>query len=283
MTTNLARELWSVAEPIHAVVYFAPEVAEAAKALGLKGWWMGYFAGRAAPMGAVSAPVVTASFFGFHSSMVERSIPDAWVYASPGAVIETRVASVASALRRIVGPDIREVAQAAEDDLRAAVGSLDTGGRPLAAAWAAVAETGDPVADLWLRLTALREHRGDGHVAACISHGLGALEATITMVATGRIPRESIQPHRGWSDEDWAAAEAALGDRGLLADGQLTDAGHEVRDAIEAATDALAVAPIERLGEERASSLVAQLRPIAQLVIDESAVPVPNPIGIARP
>jgi hypothetical protein len=41
--TMSARGLWQVVEPIHAIVYFAPEPAEASAALGLKGWWMGYF------------------------------------------------------------------------------------------------------------------------------------------------------------------------------------------------------------------------------------------------
>lgn len=49
------RELWQRVETIHAVTYFAPESHAAAKAAGLKGFWMGYFGFRAAPLGAVSA------------------------------------------------------------------------------------------------------------------------------------------------------------------------------------------------------------------------------------
>ncbi|MFD0889206.1 hypothetical protein ACFQ08_32125, partial [Streptosporangium algeriense] len=41
-----ARRLWESVEPLHAVVYFTPEPAEAARALGLPGWWAGYFTGR---------------------------------------------------------------------------------------------------------------------------------------------------------------------------------------------------------------------------------------------
>jgi hypothetical protein len=55
---TLARRLWEAIEPIHAVVYFAPEPAETARRIGLRGFWMGYFAGRAAPMGPV-LPVAT--------------------------------------------------------------------------------------------------------------------------------------------------------------------------------------------------------------------------------
>ena len=132
-----ARRLWQVIEPIHAVVYFAPEPAEAAKQVGLKGFWMGYFAGRSAPMGPIEAPVATATFYGFHPAMPERALPDAWTIADPATVLTTRVVAVAAALRRCLG--------AALDDAVGHVGSLvaeaaeaaaaDTAGRPLGAAW----------------------------------------------------------------------------------------------------------------------------------------------------
>ncbi len=54
-------------------------------AAGLRGGWMGYFASRSAPMGAVSAEVVAAVFHNFQPAMVRRAIPDAWRYSTPGA------------------------------------------------------------------------------------------------------------------------------------------------------------------------------------------------------
>jgi hypothetical protein len=57
-----ARRLWQVAEPYHALTYFAPEAHRAYEDAGLRGFWRGYFAGRAAPLGAVGAGVVTATF-----------------------------------------------------------------------------------------------------------------------------------------------------------------------------------------------------------------------------
>jgi hypothetical protein len=91
----------------HAVTYFAPECEQAFKDVGLRGFWMGYFAGRAAPMGPVTAPVVSATFFNFHPAMVERAIPDAWTFASPSEVLATRVGAAATTLRRVL-PDIDE-------------------------------------------------------------------------------------------------------------------------------------------------------------------------------
>ncbi len=51
-TTHPARRIWRYLETLHAVSYFAPECTAAMKDLGLKGFWMGYFAGRGAPFGA---------------------------------------------------------------------------------------------------------------------------------------------------------------------------------------------------------------------------------------
>ena len=80
-----ARRLWAAVEPLHAVVYFAPQTAEAAKAAGLRGYWMGYFAGRLAPLGPIGPEPATAVLFGFAPVMVARALPDAWSFASPEA------------------------------------------------------------------------------------------------------------------------------------------------------------------------------------------------------
>jgi hypothetical protein len=99
-----ARTAWTVFEPYHAMIYFAPEARTAYAAIGLKGYWMGYFASRSAPLGAASAPLVTATFFNFHPRMVARAIPDAWHFSSPERVLETRFKAADQALRRLLGP-----------------------------------------------------------------------------------------------------------------------------------------------------------------------------------
>ena len=80
------RRAWLALEAVHAVTYFAPESRAALADLGLRGFWMGYFAGRAAPLGPVGPGVVEATFFNFHPAMVRRAIPDAWTFASPESV-----------------------------------------------------------------------------------------------------------------------------------------------------------------------------------------------------
>jgi len=98
-TPTLARRLWEAVEPIHAVVYFAAEPAEAARQAGLKGFWMGYFAGRVAPLGPVPPEAVAAMAYGFAPAMVARAIPDAWRLADPRAVLGARTHGAAKALR----------------------------------------------------------------------------------------------------------------------------------------------------------------------------------------
>src|SRR4051794_30955089 len=97
-----ARLVWQYGEPIHAVLFFAAERREATDALGLKGAWMSYFGCRAAPMGAVSAPVVTSIFYGFHPRRVERAIPEAWSYAEPSRLLDARLSAMDIALRRLL-------------------------------------------------------------------------------------------------------------------------------------------------------------------------------------
>ena len=83
--SHIARQLWTRFEPLHDVTYFTPEALAAFEEIGLRGYWRGYFGGRAAPLGAVGASTVVATFYGFAPSMVERAIPDVWTRAAPAA------------------------------------------------------------------------------------------------------------------------------------------------------------------------------------------------------
>jgi hypothetical protein len=283
-TSTPARRFWEAIEPIHAVVYFAPEPADAAKEIGLRGFWMSYFAGRMAPLGAVPPEPVTAMAYGFAPAMVARAIPDAWGFADPALVLEARMASAAEALRHSLDPgavaSLVELSQLLWD----AVDGCRFEGRPLAAAWSSVTRPDDEVASAWLAATVLREHRGDGHVLAAVSAGLGGLDATLTLVATGAITREVIQPNRGWSDEDWEGSLRHLQARGTLdRDGRLTRAGGALRREIEDLTDRLAAGPVEQLGETGVERAIDLALPISRHLIDSGVVPVPNPIGAPRP
>ncbi|MEO5874163.1 MAG: hypothetical protein ABIS86_03960, partial [Streptosporangiaceae bacterium] len=126
-----ARRMWMLIEPIHAVTYFTPEPRAAYEQAGLRGYWRGYFAGRAAPLGRTGPAPVVAAFFGFAPAMVERALPAVWDLASPERALAARTAGARAALERILRG--REVGAAAELLEQAAAG-LDVAGRVLAAA-----------------------------------------------------------------------------------------------------------------------------------------------------
>ena len=209
--------MWRVLEPYHAVTYFTPEARQAFKDAGLRGFWMGYFAGRAAPMGPVGPGVVTATFFGFRHDMVAGALPDAWSFASVTDVLAARMKGVDQSLRRVLGDSVNapEVAEAAAL-ARTAAEAGDRAGRPIFAANTGLPWPAEPHLALWQAATLLREHRGDGHVAALTAAGLDGCESHVSLVAAGALSRDVLQPNRGWTDEDWDAAIARLRLRGWL-------------------------------------------------------------------
>jgi hypothetical protein len=283
-TLTLARRFWQVIEPIHSAVYFAPEPAEAARRIGLRGYWMGYFASRVAPLGPIPPAPVTAMCYGFAPKMVDRAIPDAWKFAEPSVVLGTRIHAAALALRNHLDDGAQAALSGLDEMLWQAISACRFDARPLSAAWSRVTRPEDPIASAWLATTILREHRGDGHVLAAVAQGLRGLDASLTHVATGDITREMVQPARGWTDEDWEKSRHRLQARGLLdRDGRLTKTGGALRRDIEDVTDRLAAAPVERLGETGVKEAIEIAAPISRQLIDNGTVPVPNPVGAPRP
>jgi hypothetical protein len=283
---HTARSMWTLFEPIHAVTYFAPEARAAYQEAGLRGFWRGYFAGRAAPLGPVGAPVVTASFFNFAPAFVARAIPAVWDLITPEEALRTRLAGADAALRGLLAGREAEATVAA-DLLWQAIGELDFSGRVLAAANAALpvpdGASGESsgLARLWLAATLLREHRGDGHFAALAAADIDGCEAVVLRCGMD-LRREDMQPVRGWTDEQWDNALMRLADRGWVgADGQLTDAGQAVHDAVEDATDRAAARPWARLGAEATAELAGVLTPLAKACA--VVVPYPSPIGVPAP
>ena len=285
MQDHLSRRMWRVTEPFHAIVYFASETRAAFDAAGLKGYWMGYFASRSAAMGPVPPEVVVATFYNFHPDMVSRAIPDAWTFATPAAVLGARRNGMDAALQRILGgmTDSDEVQEAAQLARRATV-ACTVPGRPLFAAHAGLPWPVAPHMELWHACTLLREWRGDGHVTALSVAGLDGCEAHVALSATGAVPRSSLEPFRGWSDQDWAAASHRLQTRGWLdRRGKLTKEGGTAHALLEQRTDELAGAPWHSLGDEGCERLHELMTTILRPVLASDVIPYPNPIGVPRP
>jgi Helix-turn-helix family len=279
---NPARRMWALVEPVHAVTYFAPEALAAADALGLRGFWMGYAAQRIAPLGAAGPEVAAAAFFGFHPSRIARALPDAWRYTTPAAAVEARSTGVDAALRRLWGADVLaspELSAAAELAWRAAAGA-DCAGRVLAAANQALPRPEAPHLALWQACTTLREHRGDGHVAVLVAHGVSPVVSHLVKVAAGEADGDVLRAGRNFDAAAWEAGTRELAADGLLdAGGHLTGAGRELHDRIEAATDAAAASPWRALGAatDRLADLLA---PLADAVVRSGTLPVPNAVGL---
>jgi hypothetical protein len=279
--TQTARRLWSRLEPIHVVTYFSPEARAALSGAGYKGFWMGYFAGRAAPMGPVGPEVVLATFYNFSISHVSRAIPDAWTFAPPDAALEARQRGAVAALRRAFARnDLAEAVQTAAVLARAAAESAPMEGRALFAANRALAWPDEPTAALWHACTLLREHRGDGHVAALAAAGIGGREANVLQTAAGNVPQDVFRVARYYDDAEWDSVSARLIDRGLVSqDGQLTADGKDVRDDVEDRTDRIALTAYDTLDDEQLAQLLDALAALARAVIAAGDIPEVTPVG----
>lgn len=274
--------MWQQYEAIHDLAYFSPAVLDAASELGLRGFWMGYFAFRAAPLGAVDPAVVTAVFYGFSERRVRRALPDAWGYTSPERAIAARQDGLDRALWAVLGDTVNssEVAEAAELLWRAAQ-AADTAGRPLAAANKVLARPGQPQVALWQATAVLREHRGDGHNAVLVSRGMPPAQAHLLKVAAGESDEEQLRQGRGFDGLEWEQARLALVERGLLGQGgELTELGQAEHRAIEDATDAASVQPWQELGEVDTTRLLQLLRPLASAVMSSGVVPQRTAVGM---
>lgn len=283
MQPIVSRVAWQALEAVNAVTYFSPECRDAYRDIGLRGFWMGYFAGRAAPMGAVSPGVVEAAFYNFHPDMVRHSIPDAWTFSRPEPVIRARAAAAAAAIGRMC-PGADRVSAELLPLLIEIVAEADGAGRPLFSANREVM-TGGSVAGgldaLWQAATTLREHRGDGHIAILTEAAIDGCEAHVLHAAIGRVPVVVLRDNRGWSEADWDAATQRVQGRGWLdASGQPTAAGHQERERIERRTDQLALQPYRRLGEEKVERVLRLAGGLARDIIASGEIPFPNPIGL---
>jgi hypothetical protein len=153
-------------------------------------------------------------------------------------------------------------------------------GRALYAGHADLPWPEEPLLVLWHGATLLREHRGDGHVAALLHSGLSGIEALVTHTAMGRgFTPEAAKATRGWSEEEWADAVQALADRGLVDDAGLTEEGAELRARLEVHTDALSADPWLLLGPERTARVIEIAKGLSRTLVANGAL---STSGLAR-
>jgi hypothetical protein len=277
MDAYTAGQLCRSINAVHSLSYFLPDVAERFGALGMHGGTP-YFAARSAPMGAVSAATVAATFYNFNPVLIAESIPAAWELASPRTVTSVRYEMVEAALPRVLGDLVRaEKFSRGALLLRKAAEAIPNGdGRPLYAGHAELAWPESPHGQMWHAVTLLREYRGDGHIAALVAHELSGIEALITHTLAGiGFSVQFAKQLRGWSEDQWQAGIERLQSRGLIDDtGGLSAAGTALRSRIEDATDQLGYAPWQTLSDDEGHELTELANRIGERVQAAQLFPV---------
>src|SRR4051812_33851703 len=261
--------MFELVEPIGALPYSADEPNEAMFALGFTNYWDTYFAGRAAPLGLAPAEVVDALFYNFAPGEVARHIPKVWHTTTPEAAIAARRLGCANALRRILGDrtDTPDFARATELLLKAAT-SAPLEGRPMYAALRAILIPDDVVVRLFHAASLLREHRGDGHIAALMTEGVGGLEAHVLYALDMNLPAQKFGRIHHLPAAQLTAVTDGMRDRGLIGDdGWLSEPGRAVKKRVESLTDDLAAKPYESLEPGEIDELMDALAPLATLLL----------------
>lgn len=271
MDPVIARKTWRTLEPIHGAIYFADEAREQYRSVGLDDRMTGYFASRSAPMGAVGAEVVIATFFNFDPELVRRSMHGVWDRVTPAEMLAARLRGADRMIRTHAGAFVEtgEIAEAAELARTAALAACERPeGRPLFAGHASLPWPDEPHLVLWHAQSLLREYRGDGHISALTVAGLDGCEALVTHAAAGDVSSDILRATRQRSGDDWLAAEERLRERGWLdPDLAFTDLGRERRDWIEARTDELAAVPYDAIGSDGCTRLRELCRPVSQAMM----------------
>ena len=270
MAVSVGRRLFELVEPVAVVTYVANEPTEAVMALGLGNVWDAYFAGRAAPLGRDVPPeVVHALFYNFAPGEVARHLPRVWDTVTPEAANAARQQGSVAALRRILGElaDAPGVVRAGDLAIKAGT-SARTEGRPLYAAVRALPVPTEPVARLWHGANLLREHRGDGHVAALVTLGIGGTEAHVLHALSDGMPAEQFGRVAHLPRPQLAAVVDGMRARGLVgADGWLTATGRDVKERVELLTDELAAPAYDVLEPVELDQLIEDLEPLAAVLV----------------
>jgi hypothetical protein len=267
-----ARRLRDALEPIAMHDVWSASVNAAMAERGLD-FFPAYVVGRAAPMGEVTGAVVAATFGVFEPSVIGGMWDEGCAKLPPKEMVALRDRVTGESLRATIGSAASEDAVVAVAEvLERAIDAVDGTGRVLFSALRAQPRLTDPYARLWRAADAVREHRGDSHIAASVVAGLDPVRMGVLSEVWVGFPVGEYSGTRAWPEEAYAAAVARLEADGYLADGKITPEGTAFRDAIEAATDVAQDDLLSAVGDDLAS-VVEQANAWSQLCVEGSAFP----------
>jgi hypothetical protein len=270
-----ARRLRDAVEPIGTHGFWSPLVNERMAARGLN-FLTGYVWGRAVPMGEPVGQVVASAFAAFEPGLIASLYDEARGVLARTEMLGLLETTVPESLRQIIGDAASAEVAVVVEPLRRAVEAADGTGRPL---FTGVRSLGWPVdlfGQLWRACTALREHRGDSHIAAYVAAGFSPVEMNILTELWVGWPLGDYSGTRAWPAERTQAALFSLREAGLLDTEALTDAGHRVRREIEDRTDAQEEVVVRALGSDF-DAVVERLDAWGGACIAAGAFP-PNPL-----
>jgi hypothetical protein len=266
-----ARRLRDAVEPIATIGWWSEAAAARLDALG-HDFFDGYVWGRAASLGAdVSDAVVVAAFGVFEPGLLTAVYRQGRAVSSQGAVLSAR-AEGASAGLAAAAPDARALVDDFGGPLLGALAGLDGVGRPLFSALRQLPVPDDPFGRAWRVAELVREHRGDGHLAACVAAGLDVVTMNVLTESWLGYPPGEYSATRGFPPDRIEASVAGLRQRGWLGDDGLTAAGRAARDEIEEATDRSQDALILALGDS-IDTVIAAATAIGSAVVAAHAAP----------
>lgn len=263
-----ARRLRDAIEPLAMHAVWARRTNERLAGLGLD--FLGaYVWGRAAALGEPDAGVVVSSFGVFEPGMLTAIYEQARAACPRDALLTARTeATIESLTDALAGEDVGPLA----NRLATAISPADVVGRPLFAGLARRPWPDDPFGRLWRACDLLREHRGDGHIAASIAAGLDPVAMNVLTELWVGMPFGTYSATRGWSAEQLSMAAGRLRADGLLDGDTLSNRGREWRDGLEATTDEIEAGVVAAVGPGF-DDVIAQLDEWSRRCIAAGAFP----------
>lgn len=246
LSDSPARQLRDAVEPFGIHPAWSRLVNERLATHGLH-FLSGYVWGRAAPMGEPVGAVVANAFAAFEPGLIASLYEEGRANVDRATLLRVQEEATVDSLQAILGDvDVAPVVTA----LRRGVEAADGSGRPLFSGVRSLPWPEPPLAQLWRVCHALREHRGDSHIAAYTAAGFNPVEMNILTELWVGWPLGSFSATRAWGPERTERALARLRADGLIDGDGLTEAGRTTRQAIEDRTDALEQAVVDAIGPE---------------------------------
>ena len=259
--------------PMFAVPITAPEAVDRFAAIGFDRdeWAERYFAFRSAQLGRATAETVIATYFNFAPRRIHRYFPRVWEIADPQVVLDMLMDSVDAAMGRalvdIAGtPELRELANLISAAAASAFEHPE--GRSLFAGLAGIPWPDAPHAQIWLGMHALREFRGDGHVAVLTADGLTGIEALVLHAGTGWSRPVCSDRREGGRKRCGTTRSRSCAGRGLITPDEvrLSEVAQMYHGQLETQTDELTMPAYERIGQAGGERILELAPPIVAAV-----------------